>query len=177
MESFDATYRGNRTAGTCRQLDLRGGDAHWFALQYGGEERMEGQLPALHHAWRKGPELPVLDKNAGFMDDAAIESVRWDGYTNRLLIRTAASLTRPVHFLDEVLEVFTQDGTRLAVLRRAHEGAQHMRWECHTTLPAAQEIQGDHIELDYTVLWADQNSGGLCGLRHSRDTFLGLRDG
>ena len=41
MESFDATYRGNRTAGTCRQLDLRGGDAHWFALQYGGEERIE----------------------------------------------------------------------------------------------------------------------------------------
>ena len=177
MESFDATYRGNRTAGTCRQLHLRGGDAHWFALQYGGEERMEGQLPALHHAWRKGPERPVLDKNAGFMDDAAIESVRWDGYTNSLLIRTAVSLTRPVHFLDEVLEVFTQDCTRLAVLRRAHEGVQHMRWECHTTLPAAQEIQGDHIELDYTVLWADQNSGGLCGLRHSRDTFLGLRDG
>ena len=177
MERFDATYRGDRTVGTCRQLDLRGGDAHWFALQYGGEERMEGQLPALHHAWRKGPERPVLDKNSGFMDDAAIESVRWDGYTNCLLIRTAVSLTRPVHFLDEVLEVFTQDGTRLAVLRRAHEGAQHMRWECHTPLPAAQEIQGDHIELDYTVLWADQNSGGLCGLRHSRDTFLGLRDG
>ena len=86
MESFDATYRGNRTAGTCRQLHLRGGDAHWFALQYGGEERMEGQLPALHHAWRKGPERPVLDKNAGFMDDAAIESVRWDGYTNLSLI-------------------------------------------------------------------------------------------
>ena len=142
MESFDATYRGNRTAGTCSQLDLRGGDAHWFALQYGGEERIEGQLPALYHAWRKGPEMPVLDRNAGFMDDAAIESVRWDGYTNSLLVRTAASLTRLVHFLDEVLEVFTQDGTRLAVLRRAHEGAQHMRWECHTPLPAAQEIQG-----------------------------------
>ena len=105
MERFDATYRSDRTAGTCRQLDLCGGEAHWFALQYGGEERMEG--PVLHHAWRKGPELLVLDKNAGFMDDAAIESVRWDGYTNRLLIRTAAPLTRPVHFLDEVLEVFT----------------------------------------------------------------------
>lgn len=127
MERFDVTYRGNRTAGTCRKLDLRGGDARWFALQYGGEERMEGRLPALHHAWREGPEPPVSDKKAGFMDDAAIESVRWDGHTNSLMIRTAASLTRPVHFLDEVLEVFTQDGTRLAVLRRANEGVQHMR--------------------------------------------------
>ena len=52
MESFDATYRGNRTAGTCRQLDLRGGDAHWFALQYGGEERMEGQPPCITHGAR-----------------------------------------------------------------------------------------------------------------------------
>ncbi len=168
--------RAIRRPGDTVELDFQNPlHREWILSLYDGEETVKRQLPAFHDAYTrtvKTPLVSALPRGGDFVSGAEVEGVHWERNGNLLSVRAVSSLSDTALFIDEQLEIRTAAGERVDSYAQSTADAHHTVLTLETEFDPAK-FQSDILEVDYTVTWAEADTGRLRALMGSRDIHSG----